>query len=566
MKKNKFNIFFIISILLIVSLFIPINSACKKYSASNGTINLSNYDFNENVELKGSWDLYFNKLLLPNELENNTSTIYNIPGKLSDQAANAHQGYMTLHLSVSVPWDNIYGLYIPSMFTSSDVWVNGTYYGGHGKVGKSFNDEQAIYKPEYLYFPSKDKKIDIVIHTSVYREIAPYLRPVILGTHENIMKLDYFNTTTDGIILGILFIMFILNIGFYFAKDKLNRHIYFAAICFIIFMRTIIFNSRLLCQFFPNAPYELISKTAAITFYLLVTFYVLFINDIFHSNAKIKKLAIWYGVIFSSICLITPALIYDRFAVIAQALCIAFAGYIFIIMIKELKTKNKNTRFNLLSFIILCFTAFNDFLVSNSVILKTYSAVYGGILFVLIESIFIIGDYITNITKLKYLNKDGLTSLYNNKYIKEAINKLIEKYNKRKEIFSLIMIDVDNFKNINDTYGHIFGDRVLVDVANILSSISDEIGLAGRFGGDEFVLILPDLTENEASSVAKIIVKCLVDINNNYNEDISISLSMGVYQNKSHTLEDCLNSADTAMYYSKTNGKNQIINASSVTT
>ncbi|MDO5517437.1 MAG: diguanylate cyclase [Clostridium sp.] len=562
MKKFKFNIFFIVSLILVISLFIPINSTCKKYTASNGTINLSNYDFNKNVELNGRWDLYFNKLLLPDELKDNSPTIYNIPGKLSDQIPHVTQGYMTLHLNISVPWDNNYGLYIPSMFTASDIWINGVYYDGHGKVGKSINDEQAIYKPEYIFFPSKDKKIDIVIHTSVYREISPYLKPVILGTHESIMKLNYFNSTTDGIIIGILFIMFILNIGFYFAKDKLNRHIYFAAICFVIFMRTIVFNSRLLCQFFSNIPYEFVSKTAAITFYLWVTFYNLFLNDIFDNNVRIKKLAILYGIIFSGICLFTPAIIYDRFAVIAQCLCIAFSAYFLVFMLKRLKTKN--IRLNLLSFVVLNLTAINDFLVSNSVIPKSYSAIYGGILFVLIESVFIIGDYIINITKLKSLNKDGLTSLYNNKYIKESIYKLVDKYNKRKEIFSLIMIDVDNFKNINDTYGHIFGDRVLVDVADILLSISDEIGFAGRFGGDEFVLILPGLKENEAFLVAQKIVHSLLNVNNNYDEGINISLSMGVYQNKAHTLEDCLNSADTAMYYSKTNGKNQIINASSV--
>ena len=118
MKKINFNIFFMISLVFILFLFIPMNSACTKYSADHGSMNLSNYDFKENVELKGSWDLYFNKLLLPNELEDNNSSVYNIPGKLSKQVSNASQGYMTLHLCVSVPWDNIYGLYIPSMYFS----------------------------------------------------------------------------------------------------------------------------------------------------------------------------------------------------------------------------------------------------------------------------------------------------------------------------------------------------------------------------------------------------------------------------------------------------------------
>lgn len=564
MKKYKLKIFLLISLLLIVFLFIPSSTSCTKYSASSGYMNLETYDFNKNVELNGSWDLYFDKLLLPNETEANIPTTYNIPGKLSDQVENTNQGYMTLHLTVSVPWDNVYGLYIPSMFTSSDIWINGIYYSSHGKVGKSLDEEQAIYRPQCIYFLSNNKKIDIVIHTSIYREISPYLKPMILGTRENIMKLNYLNITSDGIILGILFIMFILNIGFYFAKDKSNRNLYFAIICFIIFMRTIIFNSRLLCQFIPQTPFEVISKIAAITFFLWVTFYVLFINDLFNNNIIIKRLAIIYGSIFSCICLFSTSRFYDKFAIAEQCLCILFIGYISWVMIKEIKNKNKKIKLNFLSFIVLSLTALNDFLVSNSIIPKPYSAIYGGILFVLIESLFIIDDYIKNITKLKYLNKDGLTTLYNNKYIKETIYKLVEKYNKRNELFSLIMIDVDNFKSINDNYGHTFGDRVLVDVADILLNVSDDIGFAGRFGGDEFVLILPEHTEKQAILIAKEIAKGLIDINKSYDKNINVSLSIGVYQNHSHTLEECLNGADIAMYYSKNNGKNQIVNASTV--
>ncbi|WP_046059093.1 GGDEF domain-containing protein, partial [Clostridium sp. IBUN22A] len=122
-----------------------------------------------------------------------------------------------------------------------------------------------------------------------------------------------------------------------------------------------------------------------------------------------------------------------------------------------------------------CLTALNDILVNNSVIPNPYSALYGGILFVIVESFYIIINYLQSIKKLEKLNTDGLTSLFNNKYIKILLSNMIDRYIYWNEKFSVIMIDIDNFKSINDTYGHLYGDRVILDDPNRSSDNSRNI-------------------------------------------------------------------------------------------
>lgn len=549
-------------IILILSIFIPVNNiSSSNISAEDGVISFPDYNLlkEDNAMLDGQWDLYYNELLSPDDLKNRKpDTFYNIPGRLSSQIDNARTGYMTLHLKINVPEDDVYGIYFSEIFTSAKIWINGINYGGYGTVAESLDEEKASYKPQYLYFPSENKEIDIVINTSIYREIKPYLRSPIFGLKDNIMKINLMKVSMDGLTIGVMLIMIIINAGFFFASTRKKRHIYFSAICFILILRCLVFNSRLLVQFFPGTPYELISKIAAITFYLWVALYIFFLNDVFDNKIKIVKPAAAFGTFFTLLCIFTSNMVYDNIQIISHIIIAGFIIYLLWFILKEIKNKNKKAQLNFLSFIILCIAAINDILVNNAVVPNQYSALYGGILFVIMELLYIFTDYQKSMKKLENLNRDGLTTLYNNKYIKTLLSQLIQRYINWKERFSLLMIDIDNFKSINDTYGHMFGDRVILDVATILLAISDDKGYAGRFGGDEFILILPGADEKEAFDTGMEIMKKLEHLNELNHAENPISVSIGVYENTCTSVQDCMNNADYAMYKSKTGGKNQI--------
>ncbi|MDF2616518.1 MAG: hypothetical protein K0Q47_1173, partial [Sedimentibacter sp.] len=163
----------------------------------------------------------------------------------------------------------------------------------------------------------------------------------------------------------------------------------------------------------------------------------------------------------------------------------------------------------------------------------------------------------------KKLVVDELTGIYNRRFINERLPADIFFASMNKTRLSLIMMDVDNFKNINDRYSHMAGDLVLKEVSNIMvSSIRKNIDWAARFGGDEFLICLNGANEEAASRIAEAIrqraEKTTVEYNGN---NIKTSLSIGIYtiDGEDITAEELLRLADMNMYEAKKLGKNTIV-------
>jgi len=160
--------------------------------------------------------------------------------------------------------------------------------------------------------------------------------------------------------------------------------------------------------------------------------------------------------------------------------------------------------------------------------------------------------------------KDGLTDIYNYRYFKDTLNKEIERARRNKSQFTLIMFDIDYFKNYNDTYGHLAGDEVLRTIAGLIKRNIRSIDTAARYGGEEFALIFPNTDKNAGKIVAKKL-KDLVD-NCRFNQDntrpngkISISIGVSTFPYNGATGEELIECADRRLYIAKANGKNQVI-------
>jgi diguanylate cyclase (GGDEF)-like protein len=160
--------------------------------------------------------------------------------------------------------------------------------------------------------------------------------------------------------------------------------------------------------------------------------------------------------------------------------------------------------------------------------------------------------------ELEKLSKtDSLTSLFNRRKIDEILNEL------RNKKYTLILLDIDHFKEINDKFGHLEGDKVLIKVANLLKINLNTNDIIGRWGGEEFLIICQNTTEVQAASIANRLKKLLE------NEDFKIrkiTASFGVSEaHKESEIKDVLALADIAMYNAKQNGRNQVVKASSLT-
>ena len=165
--------------------------------------------------------------------------------------------------------------------------------------------------------------------------------------------------------------------------------------------------------------------------------------------------------------------------------------------------------------------------------------------------------------KLRQLaNRDPLTNIFNRRYFADMSDKMIALAKREREPLSIIMLDIDNFKNINDKYGHSVGDEVIKLLAQKLVSLSRESDVTARFGGEEFAIMLPNTDiENALKYAAKIRAEIEDMVFKHENEQIGFTVSIGVDEFRLDTdknVDESLNRADKALYKAKREGKNRV--------
>lgn len=167
-----------------------------------------------------------------------------------------------------------------------------------------------------------------------------------------------------------------------------------------------------------------------------------------------------------------------------------------------------------------------------------------------------------NIEKLQYnASYDFLTKIFNRKTYFEISEEIFELSKRQNEPFSILLIDIDHFKRINDTYGHLIGDEVLKFVSSNISKLLRKSDILGRYGGEEFIVTLPNTKLDNAKTIAEKINKYIYDnhyVNETYN--FQLSVSVGIAQIKKETnLTDLIHKADEALYKAKNSGRNRVV-------
>lgn len=157
--------------------------------------------------------------------------------------------------------------------------------------------------------------------------------------------------------------------------------------------------------------------------------------------------------------------------------------------------------------------------------------------------------------------RDDLTKLYNRRHFYRKLRNEFSRVERYGEDLSLVFFDIDDFKKINDTYGHAQGDKLLVQIGSLLKNLSRECDLPARVGGDEFAMLLPSTNKSGALNLAQRIFKTIQGQKIEGLDNELISISVGVsncIDNKVKSAEELVKLSDDAMYQSKTNGKGQV--------
>jgi diguanylate cyclase (GGDEF)-like protein len=150
-------------------------------------------------------------------------------------------------------------------------------------------------------------------------------------------------------------------------------------------------------------------------------------------------------------------------------------------------------------------------------------------------------------------DSDPLTGLANYRRLLEALDSEFKRYGRTRKAFAIVLLDLDHLKNINDTHGHLVGSRALCRLADIVRLHSREIDIAARYGGDEFVLVLPETNAQSALLVAQRICDRLRD--DGEDPPLSVSTGIAVYPDHGQTFDELLIAADRALYRDKSSPK-----------
>jgi len=156
-------------------------------------------------------------------------------------------------------------------------------------------------------------------------------------------------------------------------------------------------------------------------------------------------------------------------------------------------------------------------------------------------------------------NKDFLTGAYNRRYFFDSGDSIYAKAKRKKTPLAVAMIDIDKFKNINDTYGHDVGDEAIKEIKTILDANLRSSDLMARFGGEEFCILLEDITIENTEILFEKIRKCFEDnVISTHGIEIKYTISTGICYGLSDSLEEMIKLSDEALYLAKESGRNRV--------
>jgi len=152
---------------------------------------------------------------------------------------------------------------------------------------------------------------------------------------------------------------------------------------------------------------------------------------------------------------------------------------------------------------------------------------------------------------------DGLTKLYNHKKILELLNLEIDRAKRYKRPLSIMMLDIDRFKSVNDEYGHVVGDKVLEQLAFEVKEQIRDLDTVGRYGGEEFLIIFPEINKSQAYQVAERLRKSVESLT--FDNGLTITISGGLSEFTDEKDQFLVNEADNNLYKAKNSGRNKIV-------
>lgn len=578
--------------------------------ARGGTIELSEVDFSHStsVPLAGKWSFYWNEFLSYNDLQtppekDKFAAVPHAWLDMPDENDDAPKyGYATYKLNVNVsPTTEQLALRVPTIGSAYKLYINEKLLASGGEIGTSFDTATPSYQVGIFEFTVPSESFDIVVQVSNYDMIWGGLWDDIRIGQPSQLHIEQsrknFRTT---FIVGMFLTIAAFNLIQFSLRAEDFLPLVTSLSCILLALRDIEQSQILAFMDVYYFDYQTGIRIGFVTFYatacLIVSyFYLSFKQDY---NKRVIYLICGISALFSVHALLVTAISSSYLVPYFQIMVIGFILYITWGLLLAVIRKRPTANFIFLGTLVLFSLICHDILISLRVINGASLVSFGLVALIMCQnyatySTFIIAaeenkhlsielseqnielekfsksleDLVTSRTaQLSAANNqlevlaynDSLTSVLNRRGLLQHIEKAKHLFEAHDTPFCLLLIDFDLFKKLNDTLGHEVGDIVLVEGAKMMTSAVRDHDNVGRWGGEEFLILLNDVSIAEAKDIAEGVRVVIADIVS-HTVDTRVTISIGVSQfSKGETIEKSINRADAALYQAKDAGRNRV--------
>lgn len=581
--------------------------------ADDGQVLLNSDDFlqNKTVALDGQWHFFPSQLVDPQNvtgLLKAATTIKGTGGWKFDRQDMQEQveGYGTYYLKVNLDTQYLnLAMQIPYIETAYNLYIDKRLVASGGVVSDTVNGAEPGFNTSIISLPQGVDSFTITLQVSNYHSAwGGIWLPFVVGDvgaiyseRRDLVALSVFIIGALAVTVAFYLIQFYLR-----PSDKIS--LAFACFCLILFFREFTAEHMHFALAFLGFGHELVIKLSYLSFYIALPAVIYFMQLCFKQSFNSKLLKVFYGIsiIYSLFVLFSPTRFIGLSLVSYQIFAILAFIYILSGLILAARAKQLGANMMILGAIFVIFFAINDMLHANGIINTGRFFNLGMVALIICQS-YIINKRFNNIItdneslteqlqqhnadlealgaqleikveertaqlelvnkKLKNLvNIDSLTGVLNREGLQQHLNSAYERLRRSHEPSSIILFDFDHFKCINDTFGHDVGDKILVSGAKVIQNFIREQDKLMRWGGEEFLVLLPDTellgAEHIGNKLRLAIGEQLAsEIPDNVSMEITVTGGVAEFK-RDETFEVLFKRADNALYKGKNAGRNCI--------
>lgn len=590
-KKMIVLIAFALAITILLSPIMLYESAAKEVATLiNGVLNTSTLDFDKGLYiLKGEVAVTANKLVDPVSDTFGSAVFESMPYAWKAKDGVTHGSYQ--FKLEGLQKGRAYGFYLLEALTSYEVFVDGVSIARLGKPNPLPELTVPESKVQSAIFTAKSDTANVVIHVAGRSShLIGLWQKTAFGPMEMIHAYEVKAKVSDAFVNGAILFMTLFLWILYLIMPEDKAKFYFALASTFVTVKSLYSGQQLGFVSYPLIGYGIGLRIAYLMVPAIAVTFMAFAGECFKdmSNKRLQKYFFSASAIQIAAILLLPQSMYQETFVFYQIMIIFAALLVLTWAIRAVRAGMEGADVYTFGYLVFFATAINDILYSMLLIDTGYYLSFGLFVLILTQAAILalrmrraiqteaymktnLESLVDERTKELELEKnkfenlskvDSLTLLYNKGYMSEVLQYEFESFKRYHGALSVLMLDLDHFKVVNDTYGHVKGDEVLQKIADVLKEHSRRTDIIGRFGGEEFLIVLRFTALDDAMKHAEQLRRYIEGIQfEHLGKAFSITTSIGVSSATEMLLDDrqLIHEADEALYNAKKNGRNCVV-------